>query len=661
MSIETHIFPQAWEEHLTEEAPVSRQNTTLPTGAHTLGFKDMSFEQFEQFCWWLLRRDHDLVGCQRLGQMGAKSQQGIDLFAFERSRPDQLHVFECKCRRSFSGKELLSAVDTFLAGEWANRARKYTLILAQDGLQSLSDYWLEANRKLHGKGIEGDIWTAEHLTERLQDAPDVLLKFFPGADSQQFGNAWMAKVGFTEKLLKAITDPRPEIANLANDYLVHANLKSSELETHYFDEKHWSIKQPFIDLSSFLPAPDQYPGSAAVSIKLPSTGGVTVVLDQKWLLTHFLGNNGEPVSTKTRPFYRGTYGLGQFKHIVDLNNCQFHVSDQVLQEIVGVADRLSDTYLNSLRNLEAELKANNFPVVQRHGTQFVLCVVEKDVWDVLISFANAHDTDNGNTTWHIFHRAFNRIMPYSPSGYRAMLFGESVDELCDDHEIAILWNASSYHSSSDNVTWSCQECYRWLTQSLLPAAGHWHAKRSLKWRRACFSPIKTYLNFKETVSYYSGPEAFKTVQHTALLDNHRYREIGLVATVSILQAFFNSSWVSDRAYFDAGQLSALYGTLLILLPAQRGHPSYICAKLNLSANYPNHLELAQAVEALMVEVKPCTDTHLIDNVMRAMLETLDGDASWVSAADQERIFGALFPFMIFHDQKQLINRHSLYL
>ncbi|MFC6478863.1 hypothetical protein ACFQDN_23350 [Pseudomonas asuensis] len=40
-----------------------------------------------------------------------------------------------------------------------------------------------------------------------------------------------------------------------------------------------------------------------------------------------------------------------------------------------------------------------------------------------------------------------------------------------------------------------------------------------------------------------------------------------------------------------------------------------------------------------------------------MLEALDDDASWVSAADQERIFGALLPFVIFHDKKQLINHY----
>jgi hypothetical protein len=46
-------------------------------GASPFSFSDMSGEQFEQFCWWLLRKDHDLVGCQVLGKQGAKPQGGM--------------------------------------------------------------------------------------------------------------------------------------------------------------------------------------------------------------------------------------------------------------------------------------------------------------------------------------------------------------------------------------------------------------------------------------------------------------------------------------------------------------------------------------------------------------------------------------------------------
>lgn len=37
---------------------------------------------FEQFCRWLLKKDHTLAGCKRLGGPGTE-QEGIDLLAFD--------------------------------------------------------------------------------------------------------------------------------------------------------------------------------------------------------------------------------------------------------------------------------------------------------------------------------------------------------------------------------------------------------------------------------------------------------------------------------------------------------------------------------------------------------------------------------------------------
>ncbi|AHL36896.1 hypothetical protein CD58_16875 [Pseudomonas brassicacearum] len=119
----------------------------------------------------------------------------------------------------FTGRDLTTAVDRFLAGRWAESAGRFTLILAQNTIRSLDEPWVEAQRKLSARGIEADLWTAEHLTEKLKNAPDVLTRFLSGPHVDQFCNQWMQRVGFQETLLKAIKDPRAEVSALAHEFL----------------------------------------------------------------------------------------------------------------------------------------------------------------------------------------------------------------------------------------------------------------------------------------------------------------------------------------------------------------------------------------------------------------------------------------------------------
>ena len=63
-------FPQDWHRHLAQNAQVSPVDTAPPYGQALLDFTRMDDTTFEQFCWWLLKKDHTLVGCKRLGGPG---------------------------------------------------------------------------------------------------------------------------------------------------------------------------------------------------------------------------------------------------------------------------------------------------------------------------------------------------------------------------------------------------------------------------------------------------------------------------------------------------------------------------------------------------------------------------------------------------------------
>ena len=110
MNIRHQDVPQEWPEHLHPDAAILAVTAAPPIGEPLLDFSRMPYKTFEQFCWWLIKKDQTLVGCKRLGRSGT-FQGGIDLFAFDEQLSDKLNVFECKAWTAFDPASLGKAVD----------------------------------------------------------------------------------------------------------------------------------------------------------------------------------------------------------------------------------------------------------------------------------------------------------------------------------------------------------------------------------------------------------------------------------------------------------------------------------------------------------------------------------------------------------------------
>ncbi|WLH43943.1 hypothetical protein [Pseudomonas beijingensis] len=651
-------FPQQWGEHLHAEAPITVQEYVPPKTSSALRLEEMYPEPFEQLCWWLLQKEHTLTGCQRLGNKGKVSQHGIDLFAFDRLSKDRLLVFECKCWKDFTGSNLTAAVDRFLAGEWAKSAGRFTLILAQSTVRSLDRAWVEASLKLSARGIEADLWTAEHLTEKLKNAPDVLTRFFSGPHIDQFCNQWMQKVGFHDALLKAIRDPRAEISAMAHEFLNSGAYEKEKLTVRSTIGRYWTLKKPLIDISATLPTPEDYSGSAIISITMQDTEGVMVVLDQPWLLNNLLGNDGEPLLTKCRPFFQGLTSQKPNDHIVDLKSCRFLLPDMAAQELVEVADEFSKQYIQSLSQIETQWEAQNFPVVKWAGTRVALCKVDGWLWDEMLEFANAHDTDNGNSEWHMFHNASNRLMPVSSAGYHGVIFGAAIEDLCDTDQIAILWEPPTYHAYSE-PRWSCMETYRWLTNDFLPAVGRWQAGQIVRYWRNWLHPFATRAKITRVTEFWSSTEAYSDVRRLPLLEENRYLKLGIVKTLEALQSFYCSTR-SQRAWFTTSQRAGLYQATIVLLNGGKGFIGSLGSNLGIRSA-ETHEDLCEAISDMLKQANFIPLSENTDYVMRAMLGATGRNGDWISPKDREQIFQALLPYMQVYDRQLLIERHSRYL
>lgn len=63
-------FPRAQSRHLAQDANIVPVNTVPSSGQALLDFSNMDPTTFEQFCWWLLKKDPRLGECKRLGGPG---------------------------------------------------------------------------------------------------------------------------------------------------------------------------------------------------------------------------------------------------------------------------------------------------------------------------------------------------------------------------------------------------------------------------------------------------------------------------------------------------------------------------------------------------------------------------------------------------------------
>lgn len=626
----------------------------MPLGATTLPFTQLTSEQFEQYCIWLLHKDKEINNVHRIEGNG-HYQGGLDICSNINQFPQKIAAYECKCWNNLSAHELTSTFKKLKQNDLIEQIKKYVIILAQAEVpRSIRKKWDQIYAELHSLGIEAELWTGETLTIKSQPYPDIISKFFPMALESHFYNEWMLRTHFIETLHKALIDPIKTNREAANEFLHFSTLNYSDFDEIFYENGNWVIKKQWIEISALLPT-QSHIGSANITIKTNDSHGVSVILENKWMLENFLGNSGEPISSRYRPFYINDQ-LNE-STIIDLQNCRFNLPSEAIEQVVEVTDILSTVYLTAIQKLEDEWQAFNFPFVLWRGqTHIALCTVSKEIWDLMIKFTNVHDVDMGNTEWHIFSASRNFIQLYTGEKnkpiedvYHGMFLAENIENINEDDALTLLWQPPiSKIPISQEKWWSCQTSFEWITEKLIPKVFEWDRKKSF----FSFFKKKNTLNNLKDFGY------FRDIREFALQKDFYFRNLGILKTIEVLQEFYISPR-SSRAYFTTDEIAQLYLCLISLVEKERGHFSYISSKLDFySENFSNLKELLNSLQNRVQEKKFLMNNREIEHIFRVMAECIYSDESWIDFKLKEEIFSTLKPFMNFHDHQQLINRYS---
>lgn len=616
-------LPQDWPRHLAQDAKVSPVDTAPPLGQVLLDFTRMDDTTFEQFCWWLLKTEHTLVGCKRLGGPGAK-QGGIDLLAFDAAATGRLQVFECKAWKEFNSTAMTEAVDAFLEGEWAASADSFTLILSQrDAGKSLMKRWEKEKQRLKRAGIEGDLWTAHHLTLKVQLYPDILTKFFPFYSVETFANVWMDRVAFYELVTKSFFYPREKVAQWARRLMGDKHSRGETESTEdglepltgklnraaaaddevgespgpslFIDGIYrnitlfghsWHFKGPWFEFSAILPDEHFTHASAAITFNRPDVQGVVLTVDHTWLLTRFLFKVGTPLRSPCREIIVGGAHDAQGLFLLDLPHCRLSLQEAGVRDLFEVADRLTVAMSDALQRLELGWSAQHFPFVMRGGKKVAVAAIPKMLWRAIGQFAFEHDVSKGDTPWHMFDgntqvlKPFHRIATAQfDTGYHGIFYAYEIDGLSYSDEVVLLWQPDGPHPErgcSQREWWSCEFTVAWLNDVLLPEVKRWAYRRS-------FGTIWARLFKSRQAHVYS-----QRLEETFVVRDLRERPLlvkgrltrSIVESTQELQSFFYGA-SAERCFIRPGEVDALYEAVALAAKARRGYVGYAQSKLEI--------------------------------------------------------------------------------
>lgn len=148
---------------MTESSKPTRTST-----AHPLHFSDLSDDDFERLCLWLVERE-GWEDAEHLGAAG--SEQGRDIVAWRKGRQ---WAFQCKRVQRFGPKDAVAEVEKVLTLP-KDECPRVLMFLATCNVSARTR---KAARAACPKGMKCCFWGRTKLDEMVKRHPDILSEFF---------------------------------------------------------------------------------------------------------------------------------------------------------------------------------------------------------------------------------------------------------------------------------------------------------------------------------------------------------------------------------------------------------------------------------------------------------------------------------------------------
>lgn len=170
----------------------------VDTAEQRLPFDQLRWERFEDLCLKLAALQGTSQHTRRYGIRG-QAQEGIDVYS--RLNVGTYATYQCRRWQTITAADLKSAIDDFLAGEWAERSKRFTFCTSMQMLRTeLAEAIETEGDRLAELEIEFEVWDAESLALKM--------KAHPGLVEDFFGKPWLERFSRPETAREAAEETR---------------------------------------------------------------------------------------------------------------------------------------------------------------------------------------------------------------------------------------------------------------------------------------------------------------------------------------------------------------------------------------------------------------------------------------------------------------------
>ncbi|KRG10718.1 hypothetical protein ACA30_21395 [Virgibacillus soli] len=376
------------------------------------------------------------------------------------------------------------------------------------------------------------------------------------------------------KLEEYIDQVNNFVADYGDEYV-----KYEDSFTNVRSIKHFSVR-----LDGHLPRLHEPEGSCLFTFNSFYIRGMSINLSHTDILqTLFIGKK-TPIDLFMRPYIIDK--LSEDNFIIQLGNCRFNLSKDETMHLCEVVDRFIDEYIIAIEKIEKVLFCKEFLPLSNDLTKYKLIKINKNLWKLMLKFADEHDNYHGEGKWHIFDASGrnmikvynNQPTPQYNSGFHCFIhsLAESNDSWETTDEVWLVWwDVENNQNYGIRDYWTVEQAYKWLTTEFIPIVMYTYdvsLKRNKIGSRKGISFVEYRENNKFNELYYSDSKRYLNVNKVTGINE-------FLELVSTLQLYYS---VNRETYLEKESIESIYDALIYILNISSDtNFSYICSKLDI--------------------------------------------------------------------------------
>ncbi|PTB16775.1 hypothetical protein C9I57_31685 [Trinickia symbiotica] len=444
----------------------SRANVPLLTPlVESLPYETIQWPDFESLCAHILREAPDLKIRQafRYGVFG-QDQDGIDIVA-TRVDDGKYVVAQCKRWKRITSSSLKKWVREFLQGNRVAGVGKYILCVATILRDTkLLDAWLELENELKVYGIEGELWAADELDQRLRTLPGIVTQFFSPEHAARF-------------CTKRADDMYP------------ARYRS-KFESLF--DRQLTLENETVCVCFNLPS-ERFPHFGGIfNFARSDLTGISFSVGGD-LLTHWLQWRAYvPSNSDDRPYVTKSWTPGRF--VLATHSTRVTLNEEEVEHLDWIFYKAWARFLDAADQLERKWRFRRFE--RHHGEElgFAIGLIRRRDWTMMLEFASEHDYANGSSAQHIFDRSGAMVKVWLDAdrhglkaGYHVMLWAYPEEGLAAQWEssLTLVWrplqdlNPEALEFGPDHA-WDAEYTHHWVFGTLKPWVEDWARRKHAK-------------------------------------------------------------------------------------------------------------------------------------------------------------------------------------